>query len=489
MADDGVRGEAGESQHWEGALSPETSSDAMEPPPDDGHAGEGLPEGPPPAGVTVRTRGLSIGGAPYPATTTGSSIGAVPTSIGGPTSLPAFRPSSTRSPESHADLLDDLCVQVAGLQDRNTDLHNNVAELVQSHDALTDLLSQVLARMPVSNTSESETTPALPQRVPVAELVRVAREEPPAPRREPVAASVWTAADSYPFTAPRAADERRASAPSRRRVSMGRASVEFPNELKLPKPKEFAGHKTTARLWFQYMRRYLLFHGVDLDSESAVLYTAAMFSEAAQDWFEACIVQTGDDCGGFATFENLRTAAMLQFQDPEPDRKARMALKNIRQTGSVQDYVRYFRSQILHLPRRDEADNVFDFVAGLRDDVQQQVLIQNPQTLAKATEIALSVAQRLVPVRRAEGKGKERLAYAEDCTDEDEQLSSDDEDCAVAASPSKKAGKFKGSNPKAKGKRYTPEQWQLLKENKCFLCKQEGHQAKDCPGRGAGPAR
>ena len=85
------------------------------------------------------------------------------------------------------------------------------------------------------------------------------------------------------------------------------------------------------------------------------------------------------------------------FRDVDHQDRLRRKLAVCRQTHSVQQYVTAFRSILLELGRAAPDDDtvLFQFIAGLKREVQLQVRIQRPTLLSDAELIAESVDSAL----------------------------------------------------------------------------------------------
>jgi hypothetical protein len=292
-----------------------------------------------------------------------------------------------------------------------------------------------------------------------------------------------------------------------RRASVGgpHQQVFIPKDMRFPKPEYLDGtNNKLVRGWFQTMRQYLQFHNMDLDNPSVIFIVSGHLKGYAADWFSLCKLRNGNDpFGGFKTFAEMEEAALLQFREQDPEKKARHAIKHAKQTSTVVEYVKFFRRQIIYLPLRHEADNVADFISGLKYDIKTQVTIANPATLEKAMELALNTANLLASVRDKHDSKGGRLANMYENLDSDDSgamsecdgdtcdLDPDYEECANVYTKSRKGGKFPKKNPpKATGGLSEEARSKLMRDGKCFYCKEPGHISLNCPkkkkGKGGG---
>lgn len=166
-------------------------------------------------------------------------------------------------------------------------------------------------------------------------------------------------------------------------------ALQIPATAKLPKAPTFGGKKEDVRPWADNMLSQLYARHINPESTDAVFYAAAHFTDRAAVWFLSRKMATGDNLfGGFNTFTELRTALEAEFGDPNPGQRARDRLERCRQRTSVADYTHEFRTILLDLPHRDEADNVYSFIKGLKDKTREMVMLQEPTTLEDAIRLA-----------------------------------------------------------------------------------------------------
>jgi hypothetical protein len=166
-------------------------------------------------------------------------------------------------------------------------------------------------------------------------------------------------------------------------------ALQIPAAAKLPKVPTFGGKKEDVRPWADNMLSQLYARQLNPESSEAVFYAAAHFTDRAAVWFLSRKKATGDNLfGGFTTFTELRTALEAEFGDPNPGQRARDKLERCRQRTSVADYTHEFRTILLDLPHRDEADNIYSFIKGLKEKTREMVMLQEPSTLEDAIRLA-----------------------------------------------------------------------------------------------------
>ena len=171
------------------------------------------------------------------------------------------------------------------------------------------------------------------------------------------------------------------------------------------------------------------------------------------------------------TWETLKKELKDQFLPINTAWVAREALKRLRHTGTVREYVKEFSSLMLDIKNMSEEDKLFNFMSGLQGWAQMELRRQGvrdlPATMAAVDCLvhykmgcAISTTQR----PKSDGGKK---AKAEGKT-------------------SKKSGwKKQNKKPATEGKaveKTTKFVQQTIQMARCFICNGP-HRARDCPKR------
>ena len=149
----------------------------------------------------------------------------------------------------------------------------------------------------------------------------------------------------------------------------------------------------------------------------------------------------------------LRILLLEQFSEINRLDTVRSRFAAIRQTGSVASYIAKFQATVLELPDKSEADQVHQFLIGLKQQVQVATRTHQPATLMQAMSIA-DQADRAI---YQSGGGK-------------------------SSHTSRPAAKSNGAVPMQLGAvSLTPaERADCIRDGLCFVCKKPGHAARDC---------
>jgi hypothetical protein len=101
-----------------------------------------------------------------------------------------------------------------------------------------------------------------------------------------------------------------------------------------------------------------------------------------------------------ATMDAWCAALRARFEGVAAVEQARHRLNQLRQTGSLAQYVATFTTTCAMLPSMDEGDRVYLFIRGLKGDLTREVHMRRPETLNEAMRLAQSREQlgQLAPV-------------------------------------------------------------------------------------------
>lgn len=254
----------------------------------------------------------------------------------------------------------------------------------------------------------------------------------------------------------------------------------MPSDVKPAKMKTLDSTSTTEiRNWFRHARGYLKYYGVDPNEPRSVFWAAGHFDGPLQEWFHSMCVKSEDEvAGGMTSVTELEDRLITNFAGRRPAEQARLNLDKARQRRNVLRYANYFREQLLELPHRHEADNVHDFIKGLKPSIHREVKLKDPRTLNEAVETALR-AEAAEQEAEYSNKNANRTARLNAMDDGDSDYSqeepTDDSDEDSPQADLKAA--------EARIKLSSAEQKRRREGRLCYRCGQSGHVAKECKNK------
>ena len=207
-----------------------------------------------------------------------------------------------------------------------------------------------------------------------------------------------------------------------------------PQPFRLPPPPTFEGKD--CQIWLGKMEMF--FH-VNQVPQDALITTAAFFLGGPAATWWGLLNPKPDAWEGFK-------AALIQRFTLETPFVLRSRWTGLRQTGGLQDYVDQTMTLVMKIPDASEGEKVQRFLEGLKPELRNKLMMEDLPNLNAAVNKALLLDQRIQP---GLGPGK----------------------------PEGPVGMELGYS------KLTPEKARLLKEGRCFRCKEKGHVAINCPNR------
>lgn len=134
------------------------------------------------------------------------------------------------------------------------------------------------------------------------------------------------------------------------------------------------------------MERCLRYCGTNPTQWTA--YATTLLRGQADIWWRR--LELSGAAAHITTWEKFKEAVTKEFRPARTAQLARDRLASLRQTGTVDQYVREFRALQLLIPGMSEEEALDRFVRGLMPRVRQEVRVRFPQTLSDAETLAIT---------------------------------------------------------------------------------------------------
>ena len=266
------------------------------------------------------------------------------------------------------------------------------------------------------------------------------------------------------------------------------------NTVRIPKPPKFRGVREGPRImeWVHQATSYL--RAAELEDSLAGMWHITNFfdGDAAVWWRLECERNDRGELAFFPrTWNELKPLLLGQFRIFNHVTDIRDRYTALRQTGSVSSYITKFRALVVELDHEPEQNQIYQFLKGLKPEIQARTRTHKPDTLAVAMDIAdeadranyhayrgATAARRDGYARAPHGGGGSGGPAPMDVgvvsrTRNTGQGWDEERD----QSPRRRAAKVSAVRMRPP----TPYEMQRLRqENKCFYCRKEGHAARDC---------
>ena len=249
----------------------------------------------------------------------------------------------------------------------------------------------------------------------------------------------------------------------------------LPSAKAICHPEMFEGRRQGEKLeeWIYKMDMYL--RAMQVAENLRVLTAVSFFQGNAMTWWRALI---GDEDPTTVTWADFVRRLREEFLPVNAVKVASDKLEHLKQTGSVANFVKEFRTLALLIPDLSPAEKLRRFLAGLKPRVRIEVDLRNPATV----EEAVTLAERIDDLTFQAS----RRANAARAVDFSSPSASFQDSCAPMDLSAMRVSNPRTSKPRPP---LTPEERdKLRRENKCFFCREVGHIAFKCPRKKRTPS-
>ena len=291
--------------------------------------------------------------------------------------------------------------------------------------------------------------------------------------------------------------------------------------LKPMQPSSFHGAVgSNAEQWLVELERYFTVVGLGEADPRRALLASTYLKDAASGWYVSAVKEP--DFGASPPWQLFKERFLTRFRPLAASRMARAAIRNLKHRYKVAGYSQEFQKQMQLIPDMSVADQIEFYICGLQAPLAQEVDREQPKSLAEAMEAAQRIELltstrrgaatnpygRTVPYFRGHsghasqtggdpGDRMDLSAVRSGVDEGDFYYENEQEDQYQLSAMSYRGGRgrergrsgpggfFRGSGPSRGSKHSAPgmsreEFDKLMKEGKCFKCKETGHLARNC---------
>ena len=144
-------------------------------------------------------------------------------------------------------------------------------------------------------------------------------------------------------------------------------TADVPPKVRVSKPKSFDGVRSAKELVNFLWDMEQFFRAAQVADEEKVSITGMYLLGDAKIWWRTRLEGDAESCRPqISTWETLKRELKEQFLPTNVAWLARESLRSLKQTRTVQDYVKEFSSIMLDIKNMSEEDKLFNFVYGLQ---------------------------------------------------------------------------------------------------------------------------
>lgn len=244
----------------------------------------------------------------------------------------------------------------------------------------------------------------------------------------------------------------------------------------LNKPEPFSGALEGPRVgdWLFKTKEFFVLQQVP--EEQQISAAATFLVGNAMRWWRTHqeAVET-QDATAITTWEQFSKLLKSFFEPKNAEEQARIALRYLKQEGSVRKYVYQFNSLSLQLPNMHPADKISFFISNLSPPIRTHLRIQSPASLQDAMAIAEKLDHTFEMPRRDDNRNKRNFQG------NNRQFQQQNRNYN---------GNYKRPRPVTSVQYVNTivgmsdeEHARHMKEGLCFKCHNKGHRSKQCRSR------
>ena len=243
--------------------------------------------------------------------------------------------------------------------------------------------------------------------------------------------------------------------------------------IRIPQPQRFKGVREGPKVleWAHQATTYLRAAGIE-DSPAGMWHITNFFdADAAVWWRLQCDRYDRGEAFAPADWRQLKEMLIKQFQIFNHVTDVRDQYHALRQTGSVSAYITRFRALVVELPDETESHQIYQFLKGLKPEIQARTRTHKPASLGEAMDIADEADRANYHAYRGTTSHRANVPRTGG------HSSSGPAPMQLGA-----VGDFDLDVAAMQPAQLIPphELQRLRQENRCFYCCKVGHAARDC---------
>ncbi|KAK9750806.1 hypothetical protein RND81_02G223100 [Saponaria officinalis] len=166
-------------------------------------------------------------------------------------------------------------------------------------------------------------------------------------------------------------------------------------KVKAPPPRTFCGTRDSTEIdnFIFDMEQY--FRVTQLDEELKIDTASMYLVDDAKLWWRSKYAEIEAQAITMDKWDDFNKALKDQFYPMNTGFAARRKLKSLKHTTSIREYVKAFSACMLEIKDMSEDDRVFQFIDGLKDWAQVEIMRDRHATVSAA----MAAAERLVDYR------------------------------------------------------------------------------------------
>ena len=239
-------------------------------------------------------------------------------------------------------------------------------------------------------------------------------------------------------------------------------------------PPTFTGKPEELKDWIVAVEEYMLLYGLEDDSRKFVVAKQFMAS-SVRKW-----VQSLDGVSGWvALSEEMKD----YFKDDLERHRAWGMLAKIKQLGSVKDYTDKFLQTIVLLGKMDEEQKIERFISGLKENLQDDVELARVKGDLQSFNEVKKYAEMLDTIKWKNSRKTSHPGASGSSSGASKGTGSSSSSSSKDNSKSKPRFQVAINAIMDSHQLSADERAKCTAERRCFVCKKEGHRAKECPDK------